>query len=183
MRTLGFVLVFVAAAACKASGPVAQPSPPPGVAMQSLTVTSSSFSSSGAIPVDYSCDGADKSPQLTWSAPPAVTKSFAIVADDPDAPGRTFTHWVAFDISGDARAIGEAVDPATLGGASGTNDFDKVGYGGPCPPKMEIHHYTFRVYALDAMLGVRPGATRDAVDAAMNGHVLATGALTGTFSH
>jgi Raf kinase inhibitor-like YbhB/YbcL family protein len=148
-----------------------------------LTVTSRSFPSSGTIPVDNTCDGADKSPQLTWSAPPADTRAYAILVDDPDAPGGDFTHWVAFDLKPDLLAIPEGADPADLGGSNGQNGFDRIGYAGPCPPKGEIHRYFFHVFALNGPLKVRPGATRDAVEKAMSGRVLAEGALIGTFSH
>ncbi len=151
--------------------------------MGSIAVTSASFPSNGAIPVDYTCDGADKSPQLTFSAPPEGTQSFAIIADDPDAPGGTFTHWLAYDIRADVLGLPEQADPSVFGGASGTNDFHRSGYAGPCPPKMELHHYYFRVFALNARLGIVPGASRGALDSAMSGRVLAEGALVGTFSH
>jgi Raf kinase inhibitor-like YbhB/YbcL family protein len=166
---------------CRSSG--ALPSPPPGVTLSSLTVTSDSFPANGAIPVDFTCDGANKSPQLTFSAPPAGTKAFAIVADDPDAPGGTFTHWIVFNVPGDVRALPEAADPAAMGGAVGTNDFNRTGYAGPCPPRGEIHHYYFRVYGLTGAIDVPAGATRGAVDSAMSGRVLAEGALVGVFSH
>jgi Raf kinase inhibitor-like YbhB/YbcL family protein len=166
---------------CRSNG--ALPSPPPGVTLASLTVTSTSFPPNGAIPVDYTCDGANKSPQLTFSAPPSGTQTFAIVADDPDAPGGTFTHWIGYNLRGDVRTVPEAADPATLGGTVGTNDFNRTGYGGPCPPRGEIHHYYFRVLGLNSAIDVPPGATRGAVDSAMSGHVLAEGALVGVFSH
>lgn len=176
---LGF-LSGAAFAGCKSGG--AQPSPPPGATLASLGVTSKSFPSSGAIPVDYTCDGADRSPELTWSAPPAGTKSLAIVVNDPDAPGGDFTHWLVFNVRPDALAIPEASDPAALGGIAGLNGFGRVGYSGPCPPRMELHRYFFRVFALDAPLGAKPESNREAVDTAMSGHVLAEGALMGTFS-
>jgi Raf kinase inhibitor-like YbhB/YbcL family protein len=176
-----FVVIAAAGAGCKSGG--AQPSPPPGVTLASLTVTSKSFPSGGAIPVDYTCDGADKSPQLTWSAPPAGTKSLTVLVDDPDAPGGDFTHWIVFNLRPDTLSVPEAADPTELGGVVGTNGFNRVQYSGPCPPRMELHHYYFRVFALDATLGVTSGAAREAVDAAMSGHVLAEGALVGTFSH
>lgn len=170
------------AAACR-SGGGGEPASPPGTTMETLAVTSRSFASDGEIPVDYTCDGANKSPQLTWSAPPAGTKGFAIVVDDPDAPSGTFTHWIVYDISADARSLPEAVDPTTAGAASGLNDFKRAGYGGPCPPQLEIHHFYFRVFALNAALSLGPDPDRDAIDAAMSGHVLAAGALVGAFSH
>jgi Raf kinase inhibitor-like YbhB/YbcL family protein len=176
-------VVLVTCAGCK-SGPALVPSPPPGVTLATLTVTSKSFPVNGPIPIDHSCDGADRSPQLTWSAPPAGTKSFAIVVDDPDAQGSApFTHWIAFDVGGDVLALPEGADLATLGASAGTNDFKRPGWGGPCPPKMEIHHYHFRVYALDTRLTIAEEVTRGTIDAALNGHVLAEGTLVGTFSH
>jgi Raf kinase inhibitor-like YbhB/YbcL family protein len=178
------VLLLVAGAAshgCKSGG--GQPSPPPGVALGTLTVTSTSFSSNGTVPVDQSCDGADKSPQLTFSAPPVGTQAFAIVAEDPDALSGTFTHWIVYNLPGDVRALAEGADPSTVGGTVGTNDFNRPGYSGPCPPKSELHHYFFRVFALNSTLDVKPGAARGAVDGAMSGHVLAEGTLVGLFSH
>jgi Raf kinase inhibitor-like YbhB/YbcL family protein len=166
---------------CRSGG--AQLAPAPGVTLGSLTVTSTSFPSNGGIPVDYTCDGADKSPQLTLSAPPAGTQSLAIVADDPDAPGGTFTHWIAYNLQADLRTFPEGADPLSAGAAVGTNDFNRVGYAGPCPPKRELHHYYFRVFALNALLDLKPNVMRDGFDAAMSGHVLAEGALIGVFSH
>jgi Raf kinase inhibitor-like YbhB/YbcL family protein len=177
------VLVFccVAGSGCRSNA--TQPSAAPGVTLGSLTVTSNSFSSNGAIPVDYTCDGSNKSPQLTWSAPPAGTQSFVIIADDPDAPGGTFTHWIAFNLHGDLRALAEAVDPQTLGGAVATNDFGRSAYSGPCPPRGEAHHYFFRVFALNGTIDVGTSSTREGVSGRMSGRVLAEGALVGVFSH
>jgi Raf kinase inhibitor-like YbhB/YbcL family protein len=153
------------------------------VAIQRLAVTSRSFSSNGPIPVDYTCDGADRSPQLTWSAAPSGTKSFAILVVDPDAVGGEFVHWVAFNVKGDATSLPEATDVADVGGVSGVNGFGRVGYNGPCPPKFELHSYAFRVYALDGQVAPRSGMTADELSEIMNGHVLAMGTLVGTFSH
>jgi Raf kinase inhibitor-like YbhB/YbcL family protein len=183
-RWLRLALVLLAGTfgvGCKSAGP--QPSAPPGTPMSSLAVTSKSFPSGGLIPVDYTCDGADKSPQLTWSAPPAGTKTLALVVDDPDAPGGDFTHWIVFDMRPDTLGLPEGADPAQVGGAVGLNGFNRAQYSGPCPPRMEGHRYYFRVFALDAPLDVKLEPMRDAVDAAMSGHVLAEGALMGTFAH
>jgi Raf kinase inhibitor-like YbhB/YbcL family protein len=182
LATMGSVLASaLALAGCGAGGGGALAAG--GAAIQSMAVTSRSFSSGGQIPVDYTCDGADHSPQLTWSAPPAGTQSFAILMEDPDAPSGTFTHWLALDISGDTRTIADAIDVATVGGRVGTNDFKRPGYSGPCPPRLEIHRYAFRVFALDAPLKSGPEPTRDAFDAALRGHVLGAGVLVGEFSH
>jgi Raf kinase inhibitor-like YbhB/YbcL family protein len=184
MRTLALVAVsagMTLCVACKSAG--GEPSAPPGRAMETLAVTSRSFPSNGEIPVDSTCDGANRSPELTWSAPPEGTRSFAVIVEDPDAPSGTFTHWIVYGIGADARALPEGVDPSTIGGASGLNDFKRPGYGGPCPPSLEFHHYYFRVYALNAPINTGLEPNRDAIDAAMGGHVLAAGTLVGTFSH
>ncbi len=163
--------------------PAADLSAPAGANIERMAVTSKSFGSNEPIPVDNTCDGADRSPQVTWSAPPQGTKSFAIVAEDPDSPGGTFTHWIAYNLNADAREMPEGADPASLGGASGLNDFKHAAYNGPCPPHGEIHHYVFRVLALDAVLQVPPEPGRDAIDTAMGGHVIGVGAAVGNFSH
>jgi len=159
------------------------PTAPPGASMQRITVTSRAFTANGPIPVDNTCDGADRSPGLTFSAAPQGTKSLAVIVDDPDAPGGDFIHWVAYNLPADASSLPEAVDVAELGGVSGLNGFGRPGYNGPCPPKMELHGYHFRVYALDATLSARANVTAEELQAVMNGHVLAVGVLVGTFSH
>ncbi len=180
--TKGVVSVLLVLA-CSCNSQSAGPLSPPGVSVASMTVTSNSFTSNGQIPVDNSCDGADRSPQLTWSSPPEGTKSIAIMADDPDAPGGNFTHWIAFNLPPETRTLAEGVDPSTLGARLGQNDFQSVGYRGPCPPKREIHRYQFRVYALDREVTAPDGVNRDGIVAAMTGHVLGAGTLIGTFSH
>jgi Raf kinase inhibitor-like YbhB/YbcL family protein len=176
-------LVLCLVAACRGGGGSVVVTGPPGVAIQRLAVTSKSFGSNGAIPVDYTCDGAERSPQLTWSAAPSGTKSFAIVALDPDSVGGEFIHWIAFNVRGDATSLPEGADISELGGLSGTNGFNRVGYSGPCPPKFELHTYAFRVYALDGLVPPRSGVTIDDLHEIMSGHVLAEGTLLGTFSH
>lgn len=174
-------LIGLLLAACQASAPMA-PQPPPGVTSASLTVTSKTFASKGPIPVDSSCDGADRSPQLTWSSPPEGTKSFAIVVEDPDAPAGIYTHWLVYNLPPETTSLAEGIDPSTLGAKVGLNDAKNVRYGGPCPPRRELHRYAFRVFALDAMLATPDGATKDALYAAMNGHVIGEGYVVGTFS-
>ncbi len=177
-------ILFAAAtglAQCKSTG--AQPLSPRGVGVETLTVTSSIFEPGAAIPVDFTCDGADRSPPLRLSAPPQDARSLAIVMDDPDAPGGTFTHWLVYNLPPDTLTVPEGADLAAVGALSGTNDFKRLGYAGPCPPRFEEHRYRFRVFALDALLHPEPPATRDAIDAAMNGHLLGQGALVGVYSH
>jgi len=176
-------VVGLCCAACNGCQSSAHPTAPPGVTMGSLTVTSAAFPANGPIPIDFTCDGADHSPPITWSAAPPGTQSIAVLVDDPDAPGGTFVHWVAFNLPSTTVSLPEGTDAAGAGGVSGTNGFGRTGYAGPCPPRREAHRYNFRVRALNAMIDAKQGASRDAVDAAMNGHVLAEGVLVGIFEH
>ena len=149
-----------------------------------LPVSSAAFQEGGTIPTKYTCVGQDISPQLAWSESPAGTQSFALIVDDPDAPGGVFTHWVLFNIPSDSRELPEAVpaQPQLTGGAlQGRNDFGRVGYGGPCPPPGRPHRYQFTLYALDRLLDLKAGASKKQVLEAMQGHILAQGQLTGTF--
>ncbi len=150
---------------------------------QTMNLSSSSFQGSN-IPAKFTCGGAGVSPQLAWDAAPAGTASFALLVLDPDAPGRTFVHWVLYDLPAATRALPEGV-PAQGelpdGSRQGRNDFGSLGYGGPCPPGHTPHHYHFTLYALDAKLNLPVGATRAQVEAAMKGHVLASGELVGVF--
>ena len=121
---------------------------------------------------------------MRWSDPPPKTKSFALICDDPDAPRGTWVHWVLFNLPGDRRELGEAVPAQEVlpGGAKQvTNDFGKVGYGGPAPPPGKPHRYFFKLYALDTLLELAPGVTKDQLVAAMRGHVLAEGQLMGKY--
>jgi Raf kinase inhibitor-like YbhB/YbcL family protein len=148
-----------------------------------MNLTSTSFKGD-QIPAKFTCNGAGVSPQLSWSAPPAGTESFALMVADPDAPGRTFVHWVIYDLPADARTLPEALPPqgeVAGGGRQGSNDFGDIGYGGPCPPGHSPHHYVFIIYALDAKLNLPVGATRVQVEAAMKGHILARGELVGLY--
>jgi Raf kinase inhibitor-like YbhB/YbcL family protein len=172
----------IALVGCKdASAP--GPSAPPGTTASSITVTSKSFATGSEIPVDYTCDGKDVSPQLTWSSPPEKTKALVIVVDDPDASSGAFTHWIVMNLPPETLTLAEGVDPTTLGARVGANDFHNVRYNGPCPPRQEQHRYQFIVYATDAPLGLNEGASRGDVDAALAGHVLGSGALVALFSH
>jgi Raf kinase inhibitor-like YbhB/YbcL family protein len=149
-----------------------------------LELTSSSFSAGGTIPKQSTCDGQDSSPQLSWSAPPAGTQSFALIADDPDAPAGTWVHWVLYDLPGTARELPEGSpkqEELPTGGRQGKNDFGKIGYGGPCPPAGKPHRYFFKLYALDAKLNLKGGATKADVERAMKGHILAQGELIGRY--
>jgi len=150
----------------------------------SLTVTSSSFVDGSRIPPKFTCDGGDVSPQLSVSAPPAGTKTLAWLVNDPDSPV-DFVHWVIFNLPAGLRDLPEGASalPASLQGAvQGSNDFDKTGYGGPCPPGRKPHHYFFRVYALDTSLQLGASATRTDVAQAAKSHVLAEGKIVGLYT-
>ena len=150
----------------------------------SLSVSSPAFEEGQEIPARYTCEGQDISPPLNWEGVPAGTRSLALIADDPDAPGGVFTHWVIFNILAESRQLSEAVPttPRLSGGAlQGRNDFGGTGYGGPCPPPGPVHHYRFTLYALDKQLELKAAPSKQQVLNATSGHVLAQGRLVGTY--
>jgi len=150
----------------------------------SFKVSTTAFQPGGDIPSKYTCTGPDVSPALSWSDPPAGTQSFALIADDPDAPVGTWVHWVAYDLPASTRQLPEGVPKTGAipgGGVQGLNDFGKTGYGGPCPPPGKPHRYYFKLYALDSKLNLKPGATKKAVEQAMQGHILAQAEVMGRF--
>jgi Raf kinase inhibitor-like YbhB/YbcL family protein len=149
-----------------------------------LELTSPAFHEGESIPEQYTADGRNVSPPLKWRNPPAGTRSLTLICEDPDAPRGTFTHWVVFNLPAESQGLSEGVPAeATLpnGMAQGTNDFGRVGYGGPSPPPGKPHRYFFKLYALDRPLDLRPGATKSQFLAAVKGHVLGEAQLMGTF--
>ena len=140
-----------------------------------LTVYSTVFSHKGHIPSEYTCDGKDINPPLEVENIPDGTKSLALIMEDPDAPRGTFDHWLVWNISPN-EAIAEQTNP----GISGTNDFGKTGYGGPCPPS-GVHRYFFKVYALDTKLELLAGADKKTLLETMNGHILSEGEIMGLY--
>jgi Raf kinase inhibitor-like YbhB/YbcL family protein len=154
-----------------------------GTAM-AFTLSSSAFTHGAPIPKRHTCDGADTSPALSWSGAPAGAKSFALIADDPDAPVGTWVHWVLYDLPGDVAELPEGVPTSEAlanNGRQGLNDFGKTGYGGPCPPPGKPHRYFFKLYALDAPTGLKPRAKKADVLRAIEGHVLQQAELMGTY--
>jgi Raf kinase inhibitor-like YbhB/YbcL family protein len=150
----------------------------------SLTISSPNFTNGGAIPKKHTCDGADVSPQLTWSDPPAGTNSWALLADDPDAPVGNWNHWTIWNLPTNLRSLPEGLSKnARLsdGSEQGMNDFHKSGYNGPCPPAGKPHRYFFKLFALDAKLNLNSGAGKPALEGAMKGHVLAKAECMGTY--
>lgn len=149
-----------------------------------MKLTSSAFEPEGLIPSKYTCDGEDISPPLNWDEPPAGTKSLALICDDPDAPKKTWVHWVVYNLPTTILSLAENIstsEPHISDGFQGLNDFKKLRYGGPCPPG-GTHRYFFKLYALDTMLKLESGATKAQVEAAMSGHILAQAELIGRYS-
>jgi len=160
----------------------ADKSNPPKV--MNLQITSTAFAEGQPIPAKYSCEGHDISPPLAWTNAPEKTKSFALIMDDPDAPVGTWVHWVLYDLPPDTTELPEdaAKTQFVAGNAKqGLNSWPRLGYGGPCPPPGKPHRYFFKLYALDVMLDLKPGAKKKDVEAAMKGHVLGEGQLMGTY--
>jgi Raf kinase inhibitor-like YbhB/YbcL family protein len=143
-----------------------------------MTIRSAAFQQGGDIPAKFTCDGGDTSPPLRISGIPSDAKSLVLIADDPDAPGGVFTHWLVWNIPPQTNSVAEGSSPK---GVHGTNDFGKPGYGAPCPPS-GAHRYYFRVFALDRELALLPGAKRSQLEAALKGHVIAQGELMGRYA-
>jgi len=149
----------------------------------SLTLTSPAFPHEGEIPLDCTCDGHDLAPTLAWTGAPVGTKSFALIVDDPDAPDprapkMTYVHWVLYDIPASVAELRGGATPA--GARDGLNDWKRTGYGGPCPP-IGRHRYYFKLYALDTTLGDLNTPPKPRLLQAMQGHILASTELMGTY--
>ena len=149
-----------------------------------IQLASSAFTEGAAIPRKHTCDDRDASPPLRWSGVPEHAKTLALICDDPDAPAGIWVHWVLYNVPATVTELPEGVlaTEVVLGGAKqGVNDFQRIGYGGPCPPRGKPHRYYFRLYALDAELSLKPRATKRDVVNAMQGHILAEGQLIGAY--
>ncbi len=147
----------------------------------SFTLSSRAFEPGDDVPVRFTCDGANLSPPLAWRDPPTGTKAFALVVDDPNAPQGTFTHWLLWNIPVSPGHLEEGLRPGQAG-VSGTNDFSRPGYGGPCPPRKHgPHHYRFHLHALSGPLDLTAGASRGDVDGALAGRILGTAMLEGIY--
>ena len=150
-----------------------------------LQLKSSDFASGQKIPKQFTCEGEDISPALSWNDPPAGTKSFALIVDDPDAPVGNWVHWVAYNLPPSLRALPQNF-PKTAQSADGTrqglNDFKKTGYNGPCPPAGKPHRYFFKFYALDTTVNLKSDASKKELEAAIEGHILAQGEYMGRYS-
>lgn len=148
--------------------------------LPTLAMTSPAFTQGGVIPVEYTCDGADVSPELNIVGLPAPTRALAIIVEDPDAPLGTWYHWVEFDIPADTGSFDIQRATAEIG-VRGVNSWNLEGYMGPCPPEGEEHDYIFRIYALSSDLGLPPGVDADEIIGAIDDHVIDTVELTGVY--
>ncbi len=149
-----------------------------------MKLISKAFEHQDFIPSRFTCDGQNISPALNWTSPPAATKSLALICDDPDAPGKTWVHWVIYNLPPSTSSLSEAIAVGSKtpeGGLQGINDFQELAYGGPCPPG-GTHRYFFKLYALDEMLDLKPGASKAELEAAMEDHIIDQGELMGYYS-
>ena len=149
-----------------------------------LKLSSGAFANGAPMPAKHTGDGLNVSPSLAWTEPPPATVGFVLIVDDPDAPGGNWVHWVLYDVPGRVRSLGEDIPKKdlVLGAAKqGRNDFHQVGYDGPAPPPGRPHRYIFPLFAIDALTGLPPGATKRDVVKKIQGHVLATAKVTATY--
>lgn len=174
---LAVLLATMMTTGCSDPDPSATPSTNPTPEGVSMEVSSPAFDADGPIPARFTCDGEDVSPELRIVGSPEGTGSLVLIMDDPDAPVGTWDHWVAYDIE----PTGVILENVGTLGTAGLNSWKRTGYGGPCPPG-GTHRYFFRVLALDGLLGLAEGATKDEVLDAANGRVLGEATLMGTFS-
>jgi Raf kinase inhibitor-like YbhB/YbcL family protein len=179
-----FALVFLGCASQPRPAAQQANSNQPKEDKMEIKITSKAFNEGQPLPRQYTCDGMNVSPPLEWSDVPKNAKTLAIICDDPDAPSKTWVHWVLYNLPAEKIGLIENVPPTEKlpgGGLQGTNDFRKVGYGGPCPPS-GTHRYFFKIFALDSELPLKAGATKAELLKAMEGHTLAHGQLMGTYS-
>jgi len=158
--------------------------PPSAVSESAISLTSMSFNDGTTIPVKYTCRGENVSPPLKWGGVPDETKSLALIVEDRDAPVKNFTHWVVFNLPSDTRELPESMprdERLSNGALQGKNGAMQIGYFGPCPPQGGPHHYNFVVYALDTVLDLDAGTSKEQVLSAMEGHIIGRGQLVGLY--
>ena len=154
------------------------------LAQSQLTLSSPVIAPGATITAEFACSGANRSPELVWSGAPKSTVTFALIVDDPDAPGGIFFHWVAYNIPASATSLPAGVPQSAEipgGGKQGMNSFGHLGYNGPCPPPGKTHHYRFHLYALDSEVNVGDTPDAPAIQLAIKGHVARDAELVGTF--
>jgi Raf kinase inhibitor-like YbhB/YbcL family protein len=164
--------------------PSSEPEPMVEKTGSTMKIESNAFEQGDPIPAEFTCEGDDLSPALSWSDAPEKTVKYVLIMDDPDAPVGTWDHWLLYNIPGETSELAPAISAeAELpdGSRHGNNSWDRLGYGGPCPPS-GTHRYFFKLYAIDTVLDLEPGATKDELLAAIEGRILAEAELMGTFS-
>ncbi len=157
--------------------PTEEPETEEEPAMVEMTLTSPAFAEGEPIPLQFSCDGDDLSPELAWAGIPTGTASLVLIMDDPDAPVGTWDHWILFDIPADLTGLAQG----GTAGTDGNNSWNRTGYGGPCPPS-GTHRYFFKLYAVDIILDLAVGTARGVLEAAIEGHILGYVELMGTYT-
>jgi len=187
----GAILLGVTGAGCGGAqgsrSPAAQATAPRRSSPDPWSLTSKAFRNNSRIPPKYTADGENVSPDLGWTTPPMGTAELTLICDDPDAPRGTWTHWVLYALPASARSLPEAVPktetlPKLWGAKQGRNSSGGIGYQGPAPPKGPVHHYHFKLYALNAKLTLQPGVRKDDLERAMKGHTLGQTELVGLYS-
>ncbi len=184
MRSLACLLIITVAFAVNCIEKEESQDEAKGEEVVDITVTSDAFAEGGMIPIQYTCDGADISPPLKWSGLPDGAKSLALICDDPDAPSKTWVHWVLYNLPPELTGLPDSIlsnEVLDNGARHGITDFGRSGYGGPCPPS-GTHRYFFKLYALDTVLDLPDRVDKEQLEAAMEGHVLASGQLMGTYA-
>ena len=148
-----------------------------------MEIRSSAFFIGNPIPFKYTCDGDNISPSLQWEDPPEGTQSFALILEDPDAPDKTFTHWILYNLPAECRELPENATESNLpkGAVQGKNDFNQLGFGGPCPPN-GTHRYFFKLFALDQLLDLKSGASKAEFMQAIEGHILDAAEVMGRYT-
>jgi Raf kinase inhibitor-like YbhB/YbcL family protein len=184
-RTVVVFLMFTLLSCASKPQPNVQKTAPenPKDTKMEIKLTSTAFKEGQPIPSTYTCDGVNVSPPLEWSGVPKSARTITIIADDPDAPGGMWVHWVLYNLPADNIGLVEnlpAAEKLVAGGFQGKTDFGTIGYGGPCPPS-GTHRYFFKIYALDGDLSLTAGATKAEVEKAMEGHIVSQGQLMGTY--
>lgn len=176
MRQILLILSFLCSAFCATSLFAADAAP------ADFAITTNAFLDTGALPVLYTCDGKDVSPQLTWSNVPPKTKSFALLLEDQDGPSKPFYHWVLFNIPAKTTQLDEGVSKLPAGTLVGKNSMGKKQYSGPCPPKGAAHTYVFTLYALDTTLNLPAGSDGQTVISSLKDHVIKSLTLSTVYS-
>ncbi len=171
IETMRCAIAFMGLAACSAT------------AASALELKSAAFSAAGSIPARYTCDAGNVSPPLSWSGVPEGTRTYVLIVEDPDAPSGHFVHWLLYGLPSSTTVLQEdrAREGEIDGARQGINDFQRVGYGGPCPPPGKTHRYVFTLYALDAPMKLDAGIDSHKLRKAMRGHVLGQAELTGKY--